>query len=166
MPESNGQGNRNDAIKIPFKPRTQAWPLYHSGQFHAKLKQQKPFSLYASVALFLFLPFLVYGFYNNFSAKYFSDDSTVEANSKDSQPSDYLDKLTNKLPAVSPVQVIKDSLPSQTLVRFDSVVPSNYDWSEVSACVDPEELRLFCRALSGRLNFHAEKHLANYLKEK
>ncbi|MXS83623.1 hypothetical protein [Nitrosomonas oligotropha] len=32
--------------------------------------------------------------------------------------------------------------------------------------VDPEELRLFCRALSGCLNFHAEKHLANYLKAK
>lgn len=36
----------------------------------------------------------------------------------------------------------------------------------LEAGVDPEELRLFCRALSGRLNFHAEKHLANYLKAK
>ena len=36
----------------------------------------------------------------------------------------------------------------------------------LNAGVDPEELRLFCRVLSGRLNFHAEKHLANYLKAK
>ncbi len=28
--------------------------------------------------------------------------------------------------------------------------------------VDPEELRLYCRALSGRLNLHAERNLERY----
>lgn len=32
----------------------------------------------------------------------------------------------------------------------------------LAAGVDPEELRLMCRALSGRLNLHAEKRLKNY----
>ena len=30
--------------------------------------------------------------------------------------------------------------------------------------VDKEELRLYCRALSGRLNVHAEKRLESYRK--
>ncbi|PTN12707.1 hypothetical protein [Nitrosomonas aestuarii] len=34
----------------------------------------------------------------------------------------------------------------------------------LNAGVDQEELRLLCRSLSGRLNVHAEKHLANYRK--
>lgn len=32
----------------------------------------------------------------------------------------------------------------------------------LDAGVDPEELRLTCRALSGRLNLHAERRLARY----
>lgn len=34
----------------------------------------------------------------------------------------------------------------------------------LAAGVDPEELRLLCRALSNRLNHHAEKRLENYRK--
>jgi hypothetical protein len=34
----------------------------------------------------------------------------------------------------------------------------------LEAGVDPEELRLLCRALSNRLNRHAEKRLENYRK--
>ncbi|MBX3617492.1 zonular occludens toxin domain-containing protein [Nitrosomonas sp.] len=144
------KSNRNDAIKIPFKPRTQAWPLYHSGQFHAKLKQQKPFSLYVSIALFLFLPFFVYGFYNNFNSKYLSDEPTIEANSNDSDSSDYLDKLSNKLPSVSTIQVVKESSALQTLVKFDSVVPSDYDWSEVSACMQSKANGCICYGYSAQ----------------
>jgi len=32
----------------------------------------------------------------------------------------------------------------------------------IDSGVDPEELRLYCRALSGRLNVHAEKRLQAY----
>ncbi|MCB1948832.1 hypothetical protein [Nitrosomonas sp.] len=34
----------------------------------------------------------------------------------------------------------------------------------IESGVDPEELRLLCRALSGRLNLHAERRLAAYRK--
>lgn len=138
------KSNRNDAIKIPFKPRTQAFPLYHSGQFHSKLKQQKPFSLYVSVALLLFMPFLVFGFYNNFSEKYFSDDSAAVANNEQPVKPDYLDKLSEKLPAVTSVTVLKEPAPVQSLVKFDTVVPSNYDWSEVAACMQSKNNGCIC----------------------
>lgn len=36
----------------------------------------------------------------------------------------------------------------------------------LDAGVDQEELRLLCRSLSDRLNVHAEKHLANYRKNR
>ena len=36
----------------------------------------------------------------------------------------------------------------------------------LEAGVDQEELRLLCRSLSGRLNVHAERHLANYRKNR
>lgn len=32
--------------------------------------------------------------------------------------------------------------------------------------VDPEELRLYCRVLSSRLNFHAQRNLENYRKSR
>ncbi len=93
---------------------------------------------------------MVFGFYNKFSEKYFSDDSTIEATAKQSESSDYLDKLSEKLPSVTSVTVVKESVPIQTLVKFDSVVPSNYDWSEVSACMQSKANGCVCYGYSAQ----------------
>ncbi|SER57953.1 hypothetical protein SAMN05421690_10405 [Nitrosomonas sp. Nm51] len=63
------RSNRDQAVTVPFKIRTEAFELYHSGQHHGKLKQRKPLQIYATLALFLALPIIFYSSYQVFAAK-------------------------------------------------------------------------------------------------
>ena len=53
------KSNRDQAVTVPFKVRSEAFSLYHSGQFHTKLKQRKPLQLYFALFIFALMPVLL-----------------------------------------------------------------------------------------------------------
>ncbi len=126
------KSNRDQAITVPFKVRSEAFSLYHSGQFHTKLKQRKPIQLYFALFMLLLMPILFYYAY-----------SSIQSRSSGLLPESFPEDVTVQTSPVPPLPVTEASplpLPIVTAaplepLQFESIVSAQYDWSGVSACM-------------------------------
>jgi zona occludens toxin len=143
--------NRDQAVTVPFKVRSEAFSLYHSGQHHTKLKQRKPLQLYFTLFLFLLMPVLLYYAYAAVTknrAEPQPEEKIVVA--KQPENSSLLSALA-PVPVSAPVPVLNPAsvTVSPSTKKFDSIVSADYDWSGVSACLSSKNYGCVCYGQSG-----------------
>jgi zona occludens toxin len=160
------KSNRDQAVTVPFKVRTEAFELYHSGQHHTKLKQRKPYQLYLSGLLFLILPFLIYYSYASVTrssasldtlpisdTEQLKDEKTLFTSLFDSdleKKQVSVNENVSKPAFLNPPQTtLQNSENLQTVKRFESLVSSDYDWTKVTACLASSRFGCVCYGLSG-----------------
>jgi len=144
------KSNRDQAVTVPFKVRSEAFSLYHSGQFHTKLKQRKPLQLYFTAFLFLLMPVLFYYAYAAVTKNRAEPEAEEKIVEKQSENPSMLSALAPAsvsvpVPALNPPPAII----SPGTKKFDSIVSADYDWSGVSACLSSKNYGCVCYGQSG-----------------
>ena len=140
------KSNRDQAVTVPFKVRSEAFSLYHSGQFHTKLKQRKPLQLYFALFIFALMPVIFYYAYSSISSR--SNGVLPESIAQDdpvqAEPIPAL-FTPEPLPVPLPPVITAPIKPTQ----FESIVSADYDWSGVSACLSSKNYGCVCYGKSG-----------------
>ena len=144
------KSNRDQAVTVPFKVRTEAFDLYHSGQHHGKLKQRKPYQIYASMALLLALPVFLYSSYQVIAAKKSPDQETTTnmADEIQSETAIQNQQTINGLP-IPTITVNNDDIQiDQEEVQVTRLLPTilstKYDWDRIAACLDSKQFGCVC----------------------
>ena len=134
--------NRDNAVTVPFQVRKESFDLYHSGQHHGKLKQRKPLQLYASFALFLALPILLYTSYQVVAGKGEQNTETETAKVAEIEPTESI----TALPIQIPETITSDSEPQikETTRILPTVLSNQYDWDRIAACLDSKSNGCVC----------------------
>lgn len=140
------KSNRDQAITVPFKVRSEAFSLYHSGQFHTKLKQRKPLQLYFALLIFALMPVLFYYAYSSISSP--SNGLLPESIAQ------YVPVQAKPIPALFTPEPLPVPLPPVitaqiTPIQFESIVSADYDWSGVSACLSSPKYGCVCYGKTG-----------------